>query len=473
MKKIFLLLNIVHLFMFSHAQNGWQAEGYTFGPGTHTANSIQWPAGKTVTIEPGAVVTFSNASYAGGNLIVKGELSINSTSFQLDGNLVLAEGAKLTINGSFKTQTSITYPYNSAIQITGTYEMNGWSAPAPVVTIDRTASFRVGKLALNPGQAGFIINENSVVSAADVVTSGKLTVNGTLNVVNSIISNGGNFTLNEGGIVNTTDFKFQNPNNSIKGFINALGRVEFHNRPNTMACPGAIYTRDFYNYSERNVVEGSGYIKVTGTFQSSNALTESTGISLNAPDAGNGSISNKKTGQATLGTSSPCAGSNPVLKQDIQSLPVTFGAISSKIVNNTLVVQWSTLSETNNHHFNIEVSDDGRNFTKIGEVKSTAVNGNSTRELSYDFSYMLPAKAIAGGLALALLAGGSIMYYKRNRYRIVTRLFVILISATLFSCSKSDAAIEISNDQKIFVRIVQVDIDGQTSASQAIKATIR
>ncbi|MGC4234353.1 MAG: hypothetical protein QM594_15345 [Niabella sp.] len=473
MKKIALLLSILNVYFFSYAQNGWQSEGYTFVAGTHTASGIQWPAGKTVTIEPDAIVTFTNASYAGGNLVIKGELIINSSSFQLDGDLILAEGATLTVNGSFKTQKSVTYPHNSAIKITGTYEMNGWSNPAPVVTVDRAASFQVGKLALNPGQAGFIVSANTTVSATDVVTSGKLTVNGILNVANAIFSNGGNFTLNEGGTVNTTDFKFQNPNNSIKGIINASGSVEFHNKPNTMACPGAINTKNFYNYSEKNVIEGSGYIQVTGTFKSSNALTESPDITLNAADAGNGTNSNKNPGKATLGTSSSCAGTGNAARQGIESLPVTFGTISPRIVNNTLVINWSTLSETNNNHFDIEISNDGRSFIKIGQVKSAAVDGNSAVELNYEFTYTIPGKAIAGGLALMLLAGGSIMYKRKNRYHVMVMLSIILISATLFSCSKSDYAIETSNDQKVFVRIVQVDIDGQTSASQAVKATVK
>jgi len=471
MKRIILLFGILNLYIFSFAQGGWQPEGYTFTAGTHTANEIQWPAGKTVTIEPGAVVTFNNASWAGGNLVVKGELTINSSSFQLDGNLTLGMGARLTVNGSFKTQTTITYPYASNIKITGTYEMNGWSNPAPVVTVDRPASFRVGKLALNPAQAGFVVTATSTAFATEVVTSGKLTVDGTLNVANTIFSNGGNFTLNEGGEVNTTDAKFQNPNNTIKGVLNASGRVEFHNKPNIMACPGTINTKDFFNYSERNVIEGSGYIKVTGTFTSSNALTESTGITLNAPDAGNGTDPNKNPGKAVLGTTSPCVAADPMAKEKVTTLPVTFGVINPTIVDNRLIIDWSTLSETNNDHFNVEISNDGKNFTKIGEVKSGAANGISTEALQYQFTYTIAGKAIAGGLAFILLAGGSIMYKKRSR--ILAMLSIIMISATLFSCSKSDYAMETSNGQKVFVRIVQVDVNGQTSASQVIKATVK
>lgn len=49
------------------------------------------------------------------------------------------------------------------------------------------------------------------------------------------------------------------------------------------------------------------------------------------------------------------------------------------------LLTWSTATEENSDRFEIEESDDGINWTKIGEVKSKAPNGNSTTQLNYDY----------------------------------------------------------------------------------------
>lgn len=46
---------------------------------------------------------------------------------------------------------------------------------------------------------------------------------------------------------------------------------------------------------------------------------------------------------------------------------------------------WQTLAETNNDKFEIEASQDGKDFVQVGIVKSLALNGNSTKTLNYKF----------------------------------------------------------------------------------------
>ena len=53
------------------------------------------------------------------------------------------------------------------------------------------------------------------------------------------------------------------------------------------------------------------------------------------------------------------------------------------IQNHTARLQWTTASEINNSHFNIERSYDGRTFENIGEV---AGNGNSQHQIEYSFT---------------------------------------------------------------------------------------
>ncbi len=63
-------------------------------------------------------------------------------------------------------------------------------------------------------------------------------------------------------------------------------------------------------------------------------------------------------------------------------LPVKLVNFSANLSNNQTELNWSTASETNNKGFEIERSNDGKNFTTIAFVQGA---GNSNRLLSYSF----------------------------------------------------------------------------------------
>src|SRR5690606_13813905 len=54
------------------------------------------------------------------------------------------------------------------------------------------------------------------------------------------------------------------------------------------------------------------------------------------------------------------------------TLPVNFGDITAVFKDGRLQVNWSTITEINNSHFEIEASVDGKTFSKLGEVNSLA-----------------------------------------------------------------------------------------------------
>ena len=65
-------------------------------------------------------------------------------------------------------------------------------------------------------------------------------------------------------------------------------------------------------------------------------------------------------------------------------LPVTFAAFNVELKNkNNAVLTWSTATETNNAGFDIEMSTDARNFTKIGFVEG---KGDSKNLKQYDYT---------------------------------------------------------------------------------------
>lgn len=157
-------------------------------------------------------------------------------------------------------------------------------------------------------------------------------------------------------------------------------------------------------------------------------------------------------------------------------LPVDFGSIYTDISDSRLNIKWSTLSETNNDHFNIEVSKDGKIFSKIGEaVKSKAPNGNSSSVLNYDFVYSLAEVrgVLAGGIGviLILLAGVPLMFKINRGIKDISYLLTgaaVIVGATLYSCGKSNE--DITKPDNIFVRIAQVDKDGSTKTSEVVRA---
>ncbi|GAB3420551.1 autotransporter outer membrane beta-barrel domain-containing protein [Niabella aquatica] len=183
-------------------------------------------------------------------------------------------------------------------------------------------------------------------------------------------------------------------------------------------------------------------------------------------DLGNGGYTGSTTGTVTTAEAvssfspftfgSADAGSNP--------LPVTFGSITATMRNGALEVKWVTESETSNSHFNIQVSRNGTDFTTIATVPSEAPGGTTDQVMNYEQTIPLPAAALSGlTIAFALVAFG--VRKRRSLYVLTT---VILWVGSLFACSRRELA-EADKNEKLFVRIEQVDIDGTTSYSKVVQ----
>lgn len=66
------------------------------------------------------------------------------------------------------------------------------------------------------------------------------------------------------------------------------------------------------------------------------------------------------------------------------ALPVELTSFSGEIKNDRPLLSWSTATEKNNNHFELEKSDDGVLFKSVVQVKSKAQNGNSSSPLYYE-----------------------------------------------------------------------------------------
>ena len=72
---------------------------------------------------------------------------------------------------------------------------------------------------------------------------------------------------------------------------------------------------------------------------------------------------------------------------DINPLPVTFTAFTGRQDGNSVLLEWTTLSENNNDYFEIERSTDGVNYVTIGFVDGA---GGSSSLLNYQFADNAP-----------------------------------------------------------------------------------
>ena len=94
-------------------------------------------------------------------------------------------------------------------------------------------------------------------------------------------------------------------------------------------------------------------------------------------------------------TNTSTAGSNSFRLDDIgltnTVLPITWNRFSVENNGKSSLLSFSTASETNNSHFDIERSADGRNFEVIGTIKGA---GDSRDERRYEFTDERPVQGI-------------------------------------------------------------------------------
>ena len=145
------------------------------------------------------------------------------------------------------------------------------------------------------------------------------------------------------------------------------------------------------------------------------------------------------------------------------SLPVYFEKITGSIVNNQLQLNWATLSENNNDFFEIQVSKDGKEFITVDKIASKSVEGISQQKLEYSSSGNV--KFYAGLFSMIILCT-SLLSFKRN-YKILCGGIFFAIVILGIACTKN-SDILLTENTKIFVRIVQIDKDGNSTSSKAI-----
>jgi len=147
-------------------------------------------------------------------------------------------------------------------------------------------------------------------------------------------------------------------------------------------------------------------------------------------------------------------------------LSVKWRSISAILKEKNLVVNWATASEVNNDHFEIEISNDGTHFTKIGEnIASKSLNGNTGENNNYQFNYTINGNLLGAGI-ISFIFGLLIMVKRRNKWAYT---LAIVAGITLFGLSCTKQPINESKDfSKLFIRIAQVNKNGTKEYSKVV-----
>lgn len=146
-----------------------------------------------------------------------------------------------------------------------------------------------------------------------------------------------------------------------------------------------------------------------------------------------------------------------------QALPVVFGAINAVFTEGVLDVNWQSLSEENNSHYEVQVSENGVDFVTIGTV-TTKTGGNSSEPVQYHFSKSV--HQITLGLAVLAMAGGIGFRRRRGMAGLLVAAGIMMAAV---SCNKYGNDLVEDKQVNLFVRIVQVDTDGAKSYSPVVK----
>jgi len=113
-------------------------------------------------------------------------------------------------------------------------------------------------------------------------------------------------------------------------------------------------------------------------------VTVSSGGQITSTGGGGASSKTLEAGGATIwaGTTGTVLG--PQTISESAPLPVTWLSFNAKRAGETSInLKWSTASEINNSHFEIERSTDAKNFTVIGQVKG---NGTTSQVSNYTYT---------------------------------------------------------------------------------------
>lgn len=145
-------------------------------------------------------------------------------------------------------------------------------------------------------------------------------------------------------------------------------------------------------------------------------------------------------------------------------LPVKFGALKASQQSNGIRLDWSSYSEENADHYEIERSADGESFNTIGQLSA---NGNSNSKIDYTWTDEAPYSATN------FYRIKSVDFDKKVMYSAIEKISIVNNSTTRMSLypnpvTGSVVSVQLTNLQKGNYEIIVFDVMGQRLLKQQI-----
>lgn len=380
---------------------------------TAKVKNIKVETGAAVTVDDGKTLAISGDVICNGNFkSADAGSGTGVVEFTSGGHTVSGAGefANLTNNGTVTAE--------SGMNVTGNITNNGDFAGTVVLKGDKTQTVGGGNFEnVTVNSAGVTIDNNINVSGRLTLTNGVVTVNDQKAVVftkdaKEVAGGSASSYINGAAIkYGKTPFVFPIGNN---GRLAKIGV-----KPGTDATDDTYYSASYtLNAGKEPLTEGllngmtrvsqseiwelscpdnkSSYITLYWSDAVASGITEGEETSLVVAHHTGGkwkSEAAKFDGVNSITTTSPVTSYSPFTfgttssTIDINPLPVTFVTFTGRQVDNSIVLEWATMSESNNDYFEIERSIDGVNFVTVGYVDGA---GNSNSLLNYQFADNAP-----------------------------------------------------------------------------------
>jgi predicted esterase len=344
-------------------------------------------SGTTKTLSSGSITVF-------GDFTIDSGVTVNGSSntLSLSGNI--------TNNGTFSPGTS-TVKLNGIVDqtLTNTFTFNNLTInkSAGNVTLSGTGPTKVNTTLTLTAKSIISTSSNKLTLGASTTISGGSSTSYISGPVVKTISSGGSFTFPLGSITPsqyrpttlasttaadtwTTEYLAHDP--STDGYAHTA-----YNSTNL----SSVSSYEYWNISRAGSTAATVTLSYnTGSYAPPNIGNTSDlkiahweGTMWNTPTGG-GTTSQSGTSTSGIVTVTNVTSFSPLTTGSFSgSLPVEWLSFTAMRANPGVVLAWSTAQEKNNDHFDIERSDDGNTFIKVGQHTAA---GNSQSAQHYTFT---------------------------------------------------------------------------------------